>query len=194
MRTKAGDKEKLRQEILQDSIQTFKKFGQSGAPVDQIMKKAGLTSGALYSHFKGKDDLFFQATQLDLENLIVRYKDMVGEKGKNGLKAIIDMYLSEGHLKHPELGCLFTSLGADFNRSANKKIKEEFGRRYQSLHDVYISAMDSGTPAEKKKKAHALSAILIGSMTLARMMPQEEALDILENARHEAYRITSIKV
>ena len=57
MKTKKGDKEKLRVTILEKAIAYFKVHGTGGAGIADLMKDVGLTTGALYSHFESKDDL-----------------------------------------------------------------------------------------------------------------------------------------
>jgi len=52
MRTPKG----LRDEIPKATARFLKRHG-TDAPVDEIMKAAGLTSGALYSHFQEKETL-----------------------------------------------------------------------------------------------------------------------------------------
>ena len=67
MRISAEEKEKLREKILTEAIPFLKKTGSGGAPVDEIMKNVGLTSGALYSHFKSKEDFFVQVLLRELD-------------------------------------------------------------------------------------------------------------------------------
>src|ERR1700758_3666082 len=98
MRTKMGEREKLRTAILEKAISYLKKHGRSGAGTNDIMSHMGLTKGALYSHFKSKDDLFAQAVCLDLKRLedalSVRFKN----DGASALRRIIEDHLSEKSL------------------------------------------------------------------------------------------------
>lgn len=192
MRTKAGEKEKLRGEILKDSVKTFKKFGHAGAPVDQIMKRAGLTSGALYSHFKGKDDLFLQATLLDFDNLLSRYREIVDSQGSKGLKTIVDEYLSEAHVERVEQGCLFAALSPDIHRAKVSK-KSGFEERYEALVEILATGFSKGTPSERKKKAITLFSMMVGTMSVCRMLhPQESIDEILQLGKKQAYNLMDI--
>jgi AcrR family transcriptional regulator len=45
--------------LLDAALRVFAEFGFDSASVDQVAAAAGLTKGAVYSNFAGKDDLFF---------------------------------------------------------------------------------------------------------------------------------------
>ena len=70
----AGRAGHLREKILDAAGPFLKRHGIDGAPVDKIMKEAGLTSGALYSHFKNKDDLCAQAVCRSLDAMLDGYE------------------------------------------------------------------------------------------------------------------------
>src|SRR6185295_9837667 len=118
MKTKKGEKEKLRGVILDKAIQYLKRHGRAGSGTDPLMSYAGLTRGALYSHFKSKDDLFAQAVSYDLarleENLARRFEE---EGSAAALRKMIEDHLSEESLTNVEASCAFTSLSSDMQRS-----------------------------------------------------------------------------
>ena len=189
MRTKAEDKEQLKIEILKDSVKTFKKFGKAGAPVDQIMKKAGLTSGALYSHFKGKDDLFHQAVMFDFDNLIIRYGDLVRREGTEGLKKIVNEYLSFAHVKNSEQGCLVTSLSADMCRGKSSE-KNDFETRHKKILEIYTEGISRGTKAEKLQAATIMTTLMVGTMSVARSLKSDEQIiETLEAAKTQIFKM-----
>jgi AcrR family transcriptional regulator len=49
----------VRRRLLDAALGVFAEFGFESASVDQVAAAAGLTKGAVYSNFTGKDDLFF---------------------------------------------------------------------------------------------------------------------------------------
>jgi AcrR family transcriptional regulator len=49
----------VRRRLLDAALEVFAERGFAGATLDQIAEAAGLTKGAIYSNFAGKDDLFF---------------------------------------------------------------------------------------------------------------------------------------
>jgi AcrR family transcriptional regulator len=55
---KAQQSEETREAILSASLKLFAKHGFTSTSVDDIGRAAGVTKGAVYWHFKSKDDLF----------------------------------------------------------------------------------------------------------------------------------------
>ena len=73
MRYKAGYKEEKRKELLEISGQLAKKNGFGATGVDTFMKAAGVTSGAFYSHFSSKNDLFKALVENELKDSIKKW-------------------------------------------------------------------------------------------------------------------------
>ncbi|MFG3108768.1 ScbR family autoregulator-binding transcription factor [Streptomyces tendae] len=46
-----------RESLLRAAAETFDEFGYAGASINRILKRAGLTAGALYFHFDSKEEL-----------------------------------------------------------------------------------------------------------------------------------------
>ncbi|OYO02752.1 hypothetical protein CGZ95_05330 [Enemella evansiae] len=53
-------KEQTREQVLTAAAEVFSTSGFTGATLDQIAAAGGLTKGAIYSSFGGKEDLFFE--------------------------------------------------------------------------------------------------------------------------------------
>jgi AcrR family transcriptional regulator len=51
-------REEIREEVLAAAARLFARRGFHGASVEAISEDAGLSTGAIYSNFKGKEDLF----------------------------------------------------------------------------------------------------------------------------------------
>jgi AcrR family transcriptional regulator len=51
-------KQETRSELIEAAAKVFAKRGFHGASIEQIAKEAGYSTGAVYWHFKSKDDLF----------------------------------------------------------------------------------------------------------------------------------------
>src|SRR6266496_2109245 len=108
----------LRRDMLDAVVPALKAHG-GGAPVDQLMKAAGLTSGALYSNFKNKEDLCAQAICVALDQVLDRYRAVLAEHGSEGLGLIVDEYLSDAHVSGVASGCPFAALGSDMAKAAS---------------------------------------------------------------------------
>lgn len=187
MKTKKGEKEKLRRVILEKAISFFKKNGRSGSAAEDIMKNMGLTRGALYSHFKSKDDLFAHAVSHDLDRLEETTEYIIKRDGPKALRTMIEAHLSEGNLTDIENSCAFTSLSSDMNRSkaAHRGIYETHMDR---IYALFAKALHEQFPEDTSEQSHMkalnLYSGLVGTLSMARTMKdRDKALQILESGR-----------
>src|SRR5437763_3500700 len=108
--------------LLDAAEEVFAKRGFEGASLDEIAETAGYTRGAIYKHFRGKEDLFLEANRryneryihafldvidpgtplesLDLKTIAQKWRDMSqGAILRNPLGAEFDLYV----LRNPEI-------------------------------------------------------------------------------------------
>src|SRR5258706_5189459 len=52
-----------RRDLMKIAIDCFAKYGSQATSIDRIAKAAGVTKGALYYHFKDKEELLFEAVK-----------------------------------------------------------------------------------------------------------------------------------
>ena len=173
MKTKKGEKEKLRVKILEKAIAYFKVHGTGGASIADLMKHAGQTTGALYSHFESKDDLFAQAVYHELEKLEFQLFQIFRREGKHALQAMIEQYFAEDTFLEIGDGCVFTSLSTDMQRAA-----PEYRKRFEDytvrIYELFSGAVHEQFPTLSKEECHEkalfLYSALVGTMSMARTM------------------------
>jgi TetR/AcrR family transcriptional regulator, transcriptional repressor for nem operon len=187
MKTKKGEKEKLRQTILDKAIAYFKKNGAGGTGTDAIMSHMGLTRGALYSHFKSKDDLFASAVTHDLKKLEISLDDRFSREGAPALKKVIEDHLSEKNLNEVGNSCAFTSLSSDMQRckASHRAQYEEYMLR---IYTIFAKALSHQYPKDSPKQSYTkalnLYSGLVGTLTMARTMKDKtKAMEILNSGR-----------
>lgn len=187
MRTKKGEKEKLRRVILEKAVAYFKKHGRSGTASEQMMSDMNLTRGALYSNFKSKDDLFASAVSHDLTRLEEGIAHLIKFDGPMAVKKMIEAHLSESSMTDVENSCAFTSLGSDMQRgkAAHRGIYEAHMDRIYALFAKALQyQFPQDTPEQSHIKALNLYSGLIGTLSMARTMKdRDKALQILESGR-----------
>ena len=81
----------LDNKIIKAAKSEFLKYGYQGASLHKIVKKAGITTGALYTRYQGKDELF---VSLVLE---------IFEASKAVSEAIYPLYVEAYKLKDPNM-------------------------------------------------------------------------------------------
>lgn len=108
----------------------FRQFAERGFPVvtvRDIMKACGLTQGALYNHFRSKDELLHDiiaSTQAELERICQQAVAEAGDDPRAKLSAFVQAYVVrhcrlriEALVANRELGWLDASRVADIRRS-----------------------------------------------------------------------------
>jgi len=171
---RAGGAADLREKILDAAGPLLKRRGIDGAPVDEIMKEAGLTSGALYSHFKNKDDLCAQAVCRALDAMLDAYRTVVRERGRDGVRLLIAEYLSKSHVLNVSMGCTFAALGSDLAK-ASPRARRLYQLRVQALVQIFVDGLGLGSPAQRRARAEQILSTMLGAVTFARAMSDAEA-------------------
>src|SRR5499426_4926941 len=62
-RPRAARPEPSRKQLTMAAIDCFARFGYQGTSIDRIARAAGVTKGAIYYHFRDKEDLLFAAVK-----------------------------------------------------------------------------------------------------------------------------------
>jgi AcrR family transcriptional regulator len=124
----------------------FAQFAERGYPVvtvRDIMKACGLTQGALYNHFKSKDELLHDiitSTQAELERLCLQAVDDAGADPRDQLAAFVRAYVRrhcglrvEALVANREIGWLDQDQMSDIRRSR------------RAIRDILAGILASGT-------------------------------------------------
>src|ERR1700719_3876134 len=188
MKTKKGEKQKLRITILEKAIAYFKVHGTGGAGIADLMKDAGLTTGALYSHFESKDDLFAQAVYHELEKLEFELFQIFRREGKHALQAMIEQSVAEDTFLDIGDGCVFTSLSTDMQRAA-PQYRKRFEDYIVRIYELFSDAIHEQFPMFSKEECHQkvlfLYSGLVGTMSMARTMKDVNlAYQVLASGRN----------
>lgn len=183
MRITKEEKEKLRERLLDDALPALRMWGTDGAPVDKIMKRVGLTSGALYSHFKSKEDFFTQVLARGLDGVVARARAKAAQYGPRMLSKFVDYYLNEAHIAGVEKGCTLAALGSEMHRYPTKA-RALFEARLSELFEIYAATIPQGSHEERLATARFIFSSLVGAVTMARTMKDPKvAKEVLENSR-----------
>ena len=185
MRTKKGEKEKKTLEIIIKTAGLLKKNGISNSGVDEIMGSMGLTSGALYSHFKSKEELFSKAILYELEFL----KNFLNKKIEESPVSFVEWYLSIDHCEDISGGSILEALSSEFGRMP-MKTRKLIEHHYIDLIDGIANRMPEG----KKTRMHAqcLFSALVGALSLSRIVLNPKSRDeILNSGKQTALKLIS---
>ena len=185
--TRASNKRESLDRILDAAARRLREEGLHGAAVVPVMRDAGLTHGAFYSHFSGKDELasaaFGRAITTGRPHWI---KPMQGESWSARLSNLAKRYLSPAHRDNLSTSCGFAALSSDAAHAS-----EQFRASYE--HELRISlAAICGDDAsdERLDDAIALMALCIGGLSLSRAVVDPKlSARILRVAREAAAKL-----
>ena len=75
---------RTRAALLEAARFVFARKGFEGASLDEIAETAGYTRGAIYKHFRGKEDLLFAVYDQVNEQALERYSDLLDDRPRSG--------------------------------------------------------------------------------------------------------------
>jgi AcrR family transcriptional regulator len=78
---RAVQQAETRERLLDAAATLFAEHGFSGTSVAAIAKRAGVTTGAIYSNFAGKDDLFTAVVERHMKHQAETYRELYSEGG-----------------------------------------------------------------------------------------------------------------
>lgn len=162
-----------RQNVIDVASRLFREHGFDGIGLKDLMKSAGLTQGAFYKQFTSKEDLVAQASQRALEGSTERWTEAAEENPDDPLDAAIEFYLSEGHQAEKMDGCPIVALGADAARQS-PDVKASFEAGVKAHLDVLGRMISATSAAEREEKSIAILSMMVGAMTLARVVNDPE--------------------
>jgi TetR/AcrR family transcriptional repressor of nem operon len=149
------------EQILEAASRLFREQGFDRVGVDAIMQQAGLTHGGFYGHFRSKEDLASQA----LGRALDRASERQGKYTEIG--GLVSDYLSQRHCNDPGSGCAIAALGSDIARQ-DPGLRHGLTAHVRDRLDRFVRLLKGGTVAERRKRAIATFAGMVGTLTLAR--------------------------
>ncbi|MES2107056.1 MAG: TetR/AcrR family transcriptional regulator [Pseudomonadota bacterium] len=167
MRYSPEHKTTMKKHLLAVAGAETKKKGFAAVGVDGLMHAAGVTSGAFYSHFSSKNELFKAVVEAELQDSI---QMLVGNPHQDlaaWLHHESNRYLTMSHVRHPEAGCVLPALGAEIAR-ADAGVKDMCEQQMLDAKNMLAKRLGDDTAA------WGFIAQCVGSLLLARAMANEE--------------------
>jgi len=182
MRYEKGHKDLTRQRIVEVASRQFREHGVAAVGIAGIMSDAGLTNGAFYAHFDSKEDLVREV----LSHAGFRNKLSKAAENGTGLAGAIRDYLSQNHRDNPGQGCPTSALVAEIARHP-KATRDAFTGKVDDVIELIAAALDADTEGERRRKAVAIYALMVGTLQLARAVNDKRLSgEILRSGADEA--------
>jgi len=167
MKVSRAQAEKNRDRVIDVAAALFRERGFDGIGLASLMNAAGLTHGGFYGQFKSKEDLAAQASGRALAENLQKWSSVIDGAAGDPLREIVAFYLSEDHRDAPGQGCAVAALGADAARHGGA-LRSTFTEGVGVYLEILSKIMPGGSTAEKRRKAMATLAEMVGAIILAR--------------------------
>ncbi|HEX4484103.1 MAG TPA: TetR/AcrR family transcriptional regulator [Solirubrobacteraceae bacterium] len=141
--TREQSKANTRERLLAAARSAFASSGFNGASVEEIASRAGFSTGALYSNFDGKEDLFLVLMEREIDEHAreiaeaVRERASVAERATGGARQWMTMIERE-----PELLLLFTEFWAYGVRDAD--VRPKVAARFAQIRRLLTKLIEDG--------------------------------------------------
>ena len=166
MSQRAAQKAESRAAIVRTAASLLREHGLAGMSVERAMTGAGLTVGAFYAHFKGKDDLLDHSFALALGELEEMLRTSSGEKkGRAALAEVVSNYLSEWHRDNASRGCPMPAVASSTTSAEDRSLRHLVATGLMTLS---ARIGDIGGAQITSDRALGLAVMMIGGQILAR--------------------------
>ncbi|MCX5335954.1 MULTISPECIES: TetR/AcrR family transcriptional regulator [unclassified Streptomyces] len=185
-------KQATRQRIIETAGRRFKQDGIDASGVSTLMKDAGLTNGAFYTHFTSKDDLVATTVtnQLQAQNASIVTQ---AAPGRAGLEQIVRWYLSTWHRDSPGDGCPSAALLDEIARCTDP-IKQAYTDGVLLVIDGIAARMAPGDPLAVRTRTLSAYAMMAGTLQLSRALADRQLSDeLLEQGIHNALALLGVE-
>src|SRR5205085_3382505 len=141
--TRVQSRAQTRERLLLAARSVFARAGFRGASVEEIASRAGFSTGALYSNFDGKEDLFLALMEREIDEHAREIAEAVGERASvaeraaGGARQWMTMIERE-----PELLLLFMEFWAYGVRDA--EIRPKVAARFAQVRELLTSLIADG--------------------------------------------------
>jgi TetR/AcrR family transcriptional repressor of nem operon len=169
MRYPRAHKQTTRRRIVEAASLAFRERGVSETGVDEVMRRAGLTHGGFYAHFRDKSELIAEACDSAFDAAVPNL-DRIARLPTRAARSrvLIDSYLSARHRDNRGSGCVVVAVGADAARLSGAA-RTGYARALARHIDRLAEALRlSGDPASNRQQVTHLLSSLVGALLFAR--------------------------
>jgi TetR/AcrR family transcriptional repressor of nem operon len=180
-------KHATRRRILEAASQAFRERGVAETGVDEVMRRAGLTHGGFYAHFRDKSELVAEACTSAFDEAVPNL-DRIAAAPTPAARArlLIDSYLAPRHRDNRGSGCLVVAVGADMAR-LHGAARSGYARGVtQHLERLAAALRLSPNPVRNRERVTHLMSSLVGALLFARAVEDTAHSDaILHSMRRQ---------
>ena len=189
MRYPPTHKPVTRRRILDAAAQAFRERGVAETGVDEVMRRAGLTHGGFYAHFRDKSELVTEACAAAFDAAVPNL-DRIAAAPTPAARArlLIDSYLGTRHRDNRGSGCFVVAVGADMIRLKGAA-RAGYARGFaQHLDRLCMALRLDRDPRRNRERVTHLMSSLVGALLFARAIDDPAESEAMLHAMRRTLR------
>lgn len=184
MRVSQNEKERSHRRIVEAAAQLVRERGIEGTGVADVMAAAGMTHGGFYRHFDGKEAMLAAALEEAFDQIVSELEAPAAlAQPKVALAGYEGKYLSDGHVRHPGIGCPVAALAGEVARVSGP-LRKSFSAGVNRMI-VSLARGLKGSEGKRHDQATRRLAMMAGAVMIARASDAETASAVLAACRSE---------
>jgi len=168
------------QKILDSAIRLFSTKGFDQVSIDDLMKDAGLTRGAFYSHFKNKKALYSKAIIAGARKSRIMNPKPENMTQQEWTKDLLFGYISKEHIDQQLSPCPLAFLVTDIANN-EEEVKTTYTRMYKQLNKALQIQLKENLK-QTEEDIMATTAMMIGAVAIGRALTDENTTEKLLNS------------
>ena len=171
-----------RVDLKETAIDCFARYGYQGTSIDRIAREAGVTKGAIYYHYKDKNDLLLAAVADRIGEFEVRVqKACEGCAPAESLRRVVAVAIEHAVSNdRPRFAIKMMVEGIDTHASLHEEMREMMRRYRAFVRNIIRSGQASGdfrSSADADDIAATLTSAVIGAETQYDLDPDRFRLE-----------------
>ncbi|MFB7500183.1 TetR/AcrR family transcriptional regulator [Streptomyces sp. NPDC056161] len=171
-----AEKAATHERVLRIASRKVRTEGVTRPGIADLMKEAGLTHGAFYTHFDSRDDLITQAAAAALAQGSAKMERAARKNEQDARAGLVDAYLAKQHRDAPATGCALVPLGAAAGRG-DQHFQEAYEKQVRTYLEL-IAGLDDDAEDARAEAMLTLSA-LVGAVLMSRAVADKDFSDEL---------------
>ncbi|CAN7421714.1 TetR/AcrR family transcriptional regulator [Pseudoduganella sp. LjRoot289] len=184
MRKSNAETAETRKRIIAMASRAFLRHGFAGAGIADIMVAAGLTQGGFYRHFESKEQLIAEASAAAFAELGAMFEAATaGKPPREAVEGIVQLYLHQLQAEELILLCPLANLAGELHH-ADAQIRTVASGGYAGLVKLIAAPLTRMDVADSLGLAESIVSLMVGAVSLSRVVGAEACEPILANARN----------
>src|SRR5881397_2328223 len=179
-RPRVQKREPSRKQLMAAAIDAFARLGYQGTSIERIARAAGVTKGAVYYHFRDKEDLLFSAVKDRIGGFEKQVLDAVTVAGdaQSALRRVVDACFVHATVSNHRRFIITLMIEAlDTNPRLSAEFRDILRRMRTFLTTVVLRGQQKGT-LRADVAPEAAAAVIMGGIIGAEVQHYQDPEEI----------------